>query len=156
MARGLAWPGDDHKLHHCGQCFCFPPFWERCDMVGTNEIKQSDVRKSLMIVSNRIHRERHASPTEFLVIHLISGFSSQGQSEHFQAFRCGGWNLVWLERGLRGWNEDELIQLEFLTGGLRYEKMAQMNGIERAPIKAQRLPRSSLRIGRHRQISNNG
>jgi hypothetical protein len=128
-------------------------FWE---LIATDDPKKLVVGIEGAKVPGGIDRVAHAPPAQLQIGNLESFIPLRRRMEHGKPLLRGGLDIVGFQRGLRGWNEDQPVELVLLVGILRRHQMAEMNGIE-APAKESNFHRAE-RGGAlsHRQESSAG
>jgi len=83
-----------------------------------------------VIGAHCVDAERNAAALDFLFVDFVIGFSGKRDTEHSQA-RHGRRRFVFrFEWRLRGGNEEQAIEREFFTRGLRHEQMPKVNWIK--------------------------
>lgn len=128
----FSWPGNDHELHQLSQLFRRTPLGQLRRMVSADEVEELRVGPSARILLDGIDGEGGSSSPEFLFVDLVMAFSRQSQPQQPEPFR--GWRrcAIGLEGRLRGWDEEETRQPEFLARRLRHQQVTAMHGIEGA------------------------
>jgi len=101
-------------------------------VVRADEIKQRRAGKSPGVIANGIDRKRYTASFDFLVVDFTIGLASQSEPQQAQSLFRRRERQARLERRLRGGNEEQPLQLQFLARRLRHEQMAAMDRIERA------------------------
>src|SRR5262249_29928881 len=115
------------------------PLRQRRHMIGADEIEELRAGKTPGVIADGFHRIGNSATPDFLFVELTRRLARERESQQTQAFGCGRGAVVRFERRLRGGNEEQPRQLQFLARRLSDEQMSEMNRVERSAEKTEAI-----------------
>jgi len=133
---------EDDELERGRDLLGFGPMVQRVPLVGTENPKEASLigaPEFFEEVLSSAPRVAGIAAPDLVVRSFGPWESTDGEMDHSKTIGGGGPLSFSLEGRAVGGNEDDAIQLQFLTSPLREERVAEMNRIEAPPKQGDTL-----------------